>query len=79
MSLIIICHELMVYVGVVCPTLDDPNDGRVVLSGSSATFMSNATYSCNERFILIGGDDVRTCQANRTWSGSEPTCIGKSS
>ena len=37
------------------------------------TFGSVATYMCNDSFMLTG-TDTRTCQADGTWSGDNPTC-----
>ena len=37
-------------------------------------FGSQATYTCNDGFVISSGDDTRTCEANGEWSGSEPTC-----
>ena len=33
-------------------------------------------YHCNDGFILEG-DDRRTCQSDRKWSGLAPTCKPK--
>ena len=40
---------------------------------STTTFGSTATYSCNSGHNL-NGDTTRTCGANGDWSGSDPTC-----
>ena len=55
-------------------TLNDPTDGQV--SFTTTTFGSTATYSCNTGYNLQGVA-TRTCQADGTWSDSEPTCQSK--
>ncbi len=62
-------------VAVNCGDLTDPSNGAVNTS-SGTTFNMNATYTCNTGYNLIG-ITPRTCQANETWSGSEPTCNRK--
>ena len=62
-----------------CPLLTDPANGMVAVTGQASGF--TATYTCNSGFELLDltpGSDIRTCQPNGTWSGSEPQCIGKS-
>ena len=56
---------------VVCPTLLNPMEGRVVLTGTLVG--SQAAYSCNEGLVL-NGNRTRICRADGRWSGSEPTC-----
>ena len=58
-----------------CGPLNNPGNGRVVLTGT--TFGSTATYSCQKGFALVGSS-TRTCQANRVWSGQAPVCQGRS-
>ncbi len=36
-----------------------------------------ATYSCDTGYNLVG-NTMRTCQANETWTGSDPTCESES-
>ena len=67
-------HQLVPTLAVDCGSLQGPQDGQVVLSGT--IFGSTATYSCNSGFVLLG-DKTRRCQANGEWSGLVPLCIRK--
>ena len=58
-----------------CGDLDDPENGQVVLTGT--TLRSIATYSCSVGYVLVG-EQTRTCQANGQWSGRAPFCRRKS-
>ena len=58
-------------VAIECEDLDDPLYGDVDLTGT--TVGSQARYSCNEGFKLVG-DRKRECQADGNWSGQEPIC-----
>jgi len=44
--------------------------------GKSFIYQSEVSFSCNPPFILVGSI-TRICQADGTWSGSSPRCIGK--
>ncbi len=55
-----------------CGTLPDPTNGSV--SAATTTFGSIATYFCDGGFMMIGSN-MRTCQADVTWSGGAPTCV----
>ena len=59
-----------------CGFLEDPENGAVMLSGS--TVDSTATYECDAGYVLVGGEDTRMCQENGEWSGTAPSCICKS-
>ena len=62
-----------------CMELHDPADGMVTTT-SRRLSGSIATYTCNTGFELLDftpGSDVRTCQPDGTWSGSEAQCVGK--
>lgn len=63
-------------VAVDCGTLFSPDNGTISLTGT--TFMNTATYSCSVGYTLINGDQVRECQPDGTWSGTQPTCQGGS-
>ena len=54
-----------------CGALDDPNNGQV--SHNETTVGSDATYTCDPGFMLIG-NMIRICQASGIWSGDEPVC-----
>ena len=41
---------------------------------TETTFQSMARYGCNEGFTLSGSQS-RTCQADGTWSGTDPVCV----
>jgi hypothetical protein len=54
-----------------CPAPPSISDGAPTTTGT--TFGSTATYACNPGYNL-SGTAVHTCQADRTWSGTLPTC-----
>ena len=51
------------------PTVDDGS-----FNVTETTFQSMARYGCNEGFTLSGSQS-RTCQADGTWSGTDPVCV----
>lgn len=51
-----------------------PSQGK--REGKSFIYQSEVSFSCNPPFILVGSS-TRICQADGTWSGSSPRCIGK--
>ncbi|XP_065894463.1 complement receptor type 2-like isoform X2 [Dysidea avara] len=55
------------------PCVDPPliANGQVIISGRTPS--SNATYSCNDHFKLVG-NAVLSCQTNSQWSGRAPKC-----
>ena len=57
-----------------CGSLGDPENGMV--SVSTTTYNSVATYSCNTGYTRTGNVS-RTCLDTGLWSGNEPTCSGK--
>lgn len=54
-----------------CPSLLDPIDGTVVLSGRGVG--DTARYACGPGLRLVGSA-TRTCQADGTWSGNAGSC-----
>ena len=58
---------------VTCPSLIDPNNGRVFTSNNN--YPSIATYTCNTGYILTPSDGgTRVCGADGEWTGVIPTC-----
>ncbi len=53
------------------------SDGSSPLSGDEEMFAfgTNVTLACNDGFVLVGGDGVRTCGDEGEWSGQESTCV----
>uniref|UniRef100_A0A673GR16 CUB and sushi domain-containing protein 3-like n=1 Tax=Sinocyclocheilus rhinocerous TaxID=307959 RepID=A0A673GR16_9TELE len=47
---------------------------RVRREGQSFIFKAEVTYSCSAPYVLVGSS-TRTCQADGTWSGTQPRCI----
>ncbi len=56
-----------------CPMLSAPEQGSVDRTSGVAAI---ATYTCNTGYVLTGngGANTRTCQADGTWTGSDPAC-----
>ena len=63
-------------IGIDCGPLPDIDNGRVSISPDTR-FLSIATYTCNLGFV-IDSVQKRRCEANGDYSGSEPSCVGKS-
>ncbi len=59
------------YLAIICPKLDNPDNGRVVVSGLTPS--SIADYTCDKGFKLIG-TSWRKCLDNGEWSGEAPVC-----
>ncbi|XP_078664783.1 sushi, von Willebrand factor type A, EGF and pentraxin domain-containing protein 1-like [Branchiostoma floridae x Branchiostoma belcheri] len=57
-----------------CPELDAPLNGETTGGTSVGSFL---IFFCKEGFDLTGGDFMRTCQNDQTWSGTQPTCERK--
>ena len=55
-----------------CNGLPNPDNGVVMETG--LTDGSNAIYTCDRRYQLIG-ERIRTCMSNGNWSGEEPICL----
>ena len=55
-----------------CPDLDDPQNGTVSQNGSVPS--SVATYTCNEGFRPNTTALIRECMFNGEWLGQEVTC-----
>ena len=53
-----------------CPELDNPQNGQVVSDGVTAM------YTCQETYMLEG-ESQRDCDGDSgEWLGEEPTCSG---
>ncbi|XP_035694888.1 P-selectin-like [Branchiostoma floridae] len=59
---------------IVCPDLSPPLNGHVT---GGTEYGDTAVMTCDEGFSLVG-DVTRTCQDNKQWSGTQPTCQRKS-
>jgi hypothetical protein len=59
---------------IVCPPIYAPNKGNFSLSDRTC-YRSEAVYTCNDGYVLSGGDMIRTCQSTMLWSGKEPCCV----
>ena len=69
--------HIILCIAVDCGSLDRPQNGQVVFKPDT-TFMSMATYSCDEGFDLFGISG-RVCEDDGIWSlrGSlDPVCEG---
>ncbi len=62
--------------GVTCEVLTEPTNGLVRYPNDGNMFGDTADYECDTGYDLTG-TPVRTCQANRAWSLTAPTCTRK--
>ena len=63
------------FTAIQCDKPENPLNGRAVYD--SVSYNSLISYECNYGYMLIG-DSVRRCERNKMWTGTEPTCKGKS-
>ncbi|XP_065899134.1 uncharacterized protein [Dysidea avara] len=60
-----------------CPTLSDPNNGVITCSlgdDGVPSYEDTCNFTCNTGYELTGSD-TRTCQSDRSWSGSDVMCM----
>ena len=59
-----------------CAPLPSIPNGRVV--GSSTIAGASVLFFCDSGYMLSSSSATfRTCQSSGSWTGSQPTCIGK--
>ena len=64
--------NLMFLTGYSCPELQNPQNGRVMVTERLEYF--EAKYECNMRFRLSPNNlEKRTCYSG-SWNGSDPNC-----
>lgn len=73
-SIIANIHLLFFIQVVNCGDPGTPPNG--VRYGDVFTYLSQVILECDPQYRLVG-NLFRTCQADGTWSGSQPTCQGK--
>ena len=66
--------HISVEITINCETLFNPENGEVLLSGTSQGDI--ATYTCFDGFAIVGVD-IRYCQNDGRWTGREPLCRRK--
>jgi len=54
-----------------CGPLTAPANGQITMP--TTTYLSTASYTCDLGYS-ISSNTPRTCQADKSWSGSDPTC-----
>ncbi len=58
-----------------CDELANPTNGIVSLSDAT-NLNSVARYTCSQGYALSsGGDQLRFCRMDATWTGSQPQCV----
>ena len=86
-SMLVLVFLRMNYISVSPPSVVDcvfpefdPGPGGLTVEISTRTpvFNSTATYSCQTTGYEISGSATRTCQADGSYSGMEPTCTRES-
>jgi len=58
---------------VVCPS-HQLDRGKII--GDHMTYGYEIKYECDDGYILVGGDAIRSCSSCGEWTGKMPTCAG---
>ena len=72
----LVVNESIVLSFVVVNCGDPGTPANGVTYGDVFTYKSTILLECDPQYKLVG-DLTRTCQANGSWTGSQPTCQGK--
>ena len=67
---------IMIILLVSCPSLTDPNNGTINCSledYGAPSYKDTCSFTCNTGYELTGSD-IRTCQSDGSWSGSDVVC-----
>ena len=67
-------YESLCYIVIDCGDPGMPDNGAT--TGSTTTFGSVVTHSCDDGFVLVGADE-RTCLESGNWSAPLPSCESK--
>ncbi len=62
------------FAAVRCDTPTGGPNSHVTGGATEFVFTDVVTYACNNGYVTDGGDETRTCEADRTWSGSPLSC-----
>ena len=68
--------KCLISLSVSCPSLTDPDNGAINCSLGDdrvPSYEDICSFTCNIGYELTGSD-TRTCQSDRSWSGSEAVC-----
>ena len=71
-----LCQSLYIVTTVSCPPLTDPNNGVITCSlgdDGVPSYEDTCSFTCNTGYELTGSN-TRTCQSDRSWSGSDDVC-----
>lgn len=68
-------YNLFIFLVVNCGAPPAIANGQI--SGSDYSYDAKVTYSCNAANFKLSGSQERTCQADGTWSGTQPACLGE--
>jgi len=62
------------YIATDCGDPGTPSNGNTIIT--TTTIGSVVNHTCDEGYVLEG-ESQRECLANRSWSGSLPSCSSK--
>jgi hypothetical protein len=68
MEMYILCNLLIIILNI---QLDH---GKII--GDHMTYGYEIQYECDDGYILVGGDAIRSCSSCGEWTGKMPTCAG---
>lgn len=64
----------MSFIAVLCGDPGTPAEGYI--EGQQFTFKSEVSFYCRPPFLLVGSSR-RVCEADGSWSGMQPSCVGE--